>query len=173
MDERKPAGPAAGAIQVLVLADEGSLRAAIDELFAEGMVAAAVGWRRAPAVPEAARDAGTRRYVRRLPVRKPADVIRYLDVEQIDWIEAASQYARLHVGKEGHLIRESMARLASWLDPERFLRIHRSVIVNLDRVLEIRVDSPSRRWAVLRNGRSLPVSPASWETLQTALLGFQ
>jgi two-component system LytT family response regulator len=129
---------------------------------------------RQPAGAEEATIPGrVRRYARRLPARKAADVIRYFDVGQIDWIEAASQYARLHVGREAHLIRESMARLASWLDPEQFLRVHRSAIVNLDRIRELRTDSPSHRWAVLHDGTRLAVSPQSWEALKAALLGFR
>lgn len=165
-----------GTIQLLVLAGEYPLREALRQFLEEGSaITVAIRWQRAGGGLEGVSAAGARpeRYARRLPVRKAADVVRYLDVEQIDWIEAASQYVRLHAGKEGHLIRESMARLASWLDPERFLRIQRSAIVNLDRVQELRTDSPAHRWAVLQNGKSLPVSPQFWEPLQAALLGFR
>jgi len=109
-------------------------------------------------------------YVRRLPVRRSGGVILYLAVEQLDWVEAADQYVRLHAGKERYLVRESMRCLESWLDPKRFLRIHRSVIVNLMRVRELRSESPKERWAVLVNGKSLQVSQGRWKALQDALM---
>jgi two-component system LytT family response regulator len=62
---------------------------------------------------------------------------RLLPVEEIDWFEAAGNYVRLHVGRERLLLRETMVRLETRLDPERFFRIHRSTIVNLKRVREM------------------------------------
>lgn len=60
-----------------------------------------------------------------------------LRVTDIDWIESAANYATLHVGRETFLVRETMQSLEARLDPDQFLRIHRSTIVNLDRVHEI------------------------------------
>ena len=62
----------------------------------------------------------------------------FLHVSQIDWIEAEGNYARLHVGERSCLIRETMGALEARLDPGQFLRTHRSTIVNLDRVAELR-----------------------------------
>lgn len=70
-------------------------------------------------------------------VVKTAGRIFFLDVGQIDWIEAADTYVRLHVGRESHLVRGTMSRLEAKLDPNRFLRVHRSTIVNLKRVKEL------------------------------------
>lgn len=163
----------AGTVQVLLVAGEDHLDQAIRQILAEGSsrIELLVSRPRGGSPRSLPGDEGPRRHARRLPVRQAEGVIRYLDVDEIDWIEAANQYVRLHSGKKTYLIRESMARLESWLDPERFLRIHRSAIVHLDRVEELRMSSPAHRWAVLRNGESLRVSPQSWEALQAALLG--
>jgi two-component system, LytTR family, response regulator len=72
----------------------------------------------------------------RLVVRTPERAF-FLRSETIDWIEAAGKFVHLHVGRAVHALRESMADLEQELDPARFLRISRSVIVNLDRIQEI------------------------------------
>ena len=69
---------------------------------------------------------------------KSAGRILFLDLEEIDWIEAADNYVRLHAGRESHLLRETMNSLEQRLDPEQFVRVHRSRIVNIDRVKELR-----------------------------------
>ena len=71
-------------------------------------------------------------------VIKSAGRIVFLRVEEIDWIEAADNYVRVHAGKESHLIRETLQSLEKRLDPGKFLRIHRSFLVNLDRIRELR-----------------------------------
>lgn len=60
-----------------------------------------------------------------------------IDAEDIDWIEAADYYVSLHVGKSSHLLRQTMNEIEAQLDPARFFRVHRSAIVNIDRVREI------------------------------------
>lgn len=60
-----------------------------------------------------------------------------VDAADIDWIEAADYYATLHVGSRAHLLRETMAELEARLDPARFVRVHRSAIVNVERVREV------------------------------------
>jgi two-component system LytT family response regulator len=72
----------------------------------------------------------------RLVVRSPERAF-FLRTDTIDWIEAAGKFVHLHVGRTVHALRESMAELEQELDPARFLRISRSVIVNLDRIQEI------------------------------------
>lgn len=72
----------------------------------------------------------------RLVVRTPERAI-FLRTETLDWIEAAGKFVHLHVGRTIHPLRESMAELEQELDPARFLRISRSVIVNLDRIQEV------------------------------------
>ncbi|MFY9621995.1 MAG: LytTR family DNA-binding domain-containing protein [Pyrinomonadaceae bacterium] len=77
------------------------------------------------------------KYVDRLVI-KSAGRIFFLSVAEVDWIEAADNYVRLHAGSESHLLRETMNNLEKKLDPEHFLRIHRSRIVNIQRVKELR-----------------------------------
>jgi len=72
----------------------------------------------------------------RLVVRSPERAF-FLRCESIDWVEAAGKFVHLHVGRTVHALRESMGELEQELDPARFLRISRSVIVNLDRIQEI------------------------------------
>jgi two-component system, LytTR family, response regulator len=71
-------------------------------------------------------------------VVKSAGRIVFLRVEEIDWVEAADNYVRVHAGRESHLIRETLQSLENCLNPEKFLRIHRSTLVNLDRIRELR-----------------------------------
>ena len=71
-------------------------------------------------------------------VIKSAGRIVFLRVEEIDWIEAADNYVRVHAGKEAHLIRETLQSIETRLDPTSFLRIHRSSLVNLERIRELR-----------------------------------
>ncbi|MFQ5570125.1 MAG: LytR/AlgR family response regulator transcription factor [Rhodothermales bacterium] len=80
--------------------------------------------------PKPAREGA---FLKRLAVKSAGQVF-FLNVEEIDWIEAAGNYAGLHVKDRTHLARETMAGLEARLDPDRFLRIHRSTIVNLDRI---------------------------------------
>ena len=77
------------------------------------------------------------KYVDRLVI-KSAGRVFFLSVAEVDWIEAADNYVRLHAGVESHLLRETMNNLEKKLDPEQFLRIHRSRIVKIQRVKELR-----------------------------------
>jgi two-component system LytT family response regulator len=63
--------------------------------------------------------------------------IVFLNVSEIDWIEAADNYVRLHVGRESHLMRETLSNLEKRLDPIQFARVHRSTIINVQRIKEL------------------------------------
>ncbi|MFP3939947.1 MAG: LytR/AlgR family response regulator transcription factor [Thermoanaerobaculia bacterium] len=93
----------------------------------------------------------------RLAVRKH-DRIVLLPVEQVDFIEADGSYERVHAGGEVHLVREGMTRLEERLDPRRFARIHRSTIVNLDRVDVVEAGAAGDGAVRLRDGTALRVS---------------
>lgn len=80
-----------------------------------------------------------------------------LDLQEIDWIEADDYYSAIHVGSKRHLIRESLSSLDERLDSDRFLRVHRSAIVNLERIRELRNDG-GESILILRNGLRVPVS---------------
>lgn len=84
---------------------------------------------------------------------------RLIDAADVDWIEARDYQTALHVGGETHLVRQSMAALEKRLDPARFVRIHRSAIVRLDRVREWKAGGADREAVVvLRDGTELRVS---------------
>ena len=76
---------------------------------------------------------GARRPLRRLLV-KAEGRISFVNPENVDWVEAAGNYVCLHVGKDVHFLRQTMQTLEAQLPPERFLRIHRSTIVNVERI---------------------------------------
>jgi len=93
------------------------------------------------------------RYLDRLVV-KSGGVTRFLRVAEIDWIEAAGVYVNLHTGGKELLYRSSMAELAERLDPQRFVRVHRSTLVNIESVLQLEPVSHGEFDIVLKNGPS-------------------
>jgi two-component system LytT family response regulator len=96
-----------------------------------------------------------RRTLERLVVRS-GRVTHVIDVHDIDWIEAADYYARVHCGDTTHLIRQPLATLAEQLDPTTFVRVHRSVIVNGKRVKQVQLQAEPV--VVLDSGERLPLS---------------
>jgi two-component system LytT family response regulator len=98
---------------------------------------------------------------------KSAGRITFLRVSEIDWIEAADNYVRLHAGREKHLIRETMNHLESRLDPRKFVRIHRSAIVNVDAVQEIHTLFHGDHSVLLRTGAEIPLGRSFRERLET------
>jgi two-component system, LytTR family, response regulator len=94
--------------------------------------------------------------VRRLWIRSRGQIYA-VDVDEIDWVEADAKYSLLHARGGTHRVRESISAIEARLDPARFVRIHRSAIVNRDRIVEIRtVDD--RTHAVLERGARVPMS---------------
>ena len=102
-------------------------------------------------------------------VVKEGDRILFLKVDDVDWIEAADYYAKIHVAGSTYMIRETLANLESQLDPERFVRIHRSTIVNLDRVQEMQPWFHGAFVVLLVDGTELRLSRSRREHLQTRL----
>lgn len=92
-----------------------------------------------------------------------------LDVDEIDWIQAEDYYAAVHARGRRHLIRESLASLEQRLDPNRFARVHRSAIVRLDRVREMRSAGSGESVLVLRDGTRVPVSRRRREQVSTLI----
>ena len=84
--------------------------------------------------------------------------IVFVNPGEIDWLEAASNYVRLHTGSSSYLIRSTIGETESKLDRQCFLRIHRSVIVNADRIKEIRPCNSGEFIVTLRSGKELPAS---------------
>jgi len=93
----------------------------------------------------------------------------FVNISEIDWIEAADYYACLHVGAKSHLLRRSMAELEEDLDPTRFCRIHRSAIVNLERVQALELREDGEHDAVLRDGTRLRMSRRYRKELQSRM----
>lgn len=102
-------------------------------------------------------DKAVRKPLERLII-KSAGRVFFLRTEEIDWIEAAGNYVRLHVGAEAHLLRETMNGLEGRLDPGHFLRIHRSTIVNVDRIQELQAWFHGDYLVILRDGTQLTLS---------------
>ncbi len=104
-----------------------------------------------------AADTGAGAYKTRI-VFKSRGRILFLPVEDIRWIGAEENYVRISTGSESHLLRETMARLETTLDPEVFLRVHRSSIVNLHYVKEVKSDVDGESVVVLTGGERIAMS---------------
>jgi two-component system LytT family response regulator len=113
----------------------------------------------------AAPGADIEKYLTRIAIKDIGRVV-FLSVEEIDWIEAADYYVQIHVGGRSYLHRESMNSLEGRLDPARFMRIHRSAIVNRDRVKELRSQGRRDLVVVLAGGAELKVARSHRDKLQ-------
>ena len=100
---------------------------------------------------------------------KAAGRIVFVDVESIDWVEAEGNYARLHAGSDSHLVRQTMAELLVRLGDDRFARIHRSRIVNVARISELRVAGGGDYDVVLQSGVRLGLSRGCRDALERRL----
>ena len=101
----------------------------------------------------------------RLLVRS-AGRVHFVRTAEIEWCEAAGNYVRLHVGQESHLFRETMNSLESKLDPRHFIRIHRSTIVNVEQIEQLRSSLGGESTVILRNGVKLTLSRGYREGFQ-------
>ncbi|HVR71596.1 MAG TPA: LytTR family DNA-binding domain-containing protein [Vicinamibacteria bacterium] len=123
---------------------------------------------REPTAPRPPSPAASTPYARRITVETRGQV-RFVPVEAIDYVTASGPYAELHVGGQTHLIRERMQALERRLDPRLFARIHRSAIVQLDRVESLR-QRPGGELAVrLRGGEELTVSRSRRRELEARM----
>lgn len=102
-------------------------------------------------------------------VIKSSGRLFFLRTDEIDWIEAAGNYVKLHVASDEHLLRETMNGIEQKLDPERFFRIHRSRIVNMERIKELQPWFNGEYVVILRNGTKLTLSRGYREKLQDRL----
>jgi len=98
--------------------------------------------------------------------------IRLIGVDDIDWIEATDKLAVLHVGKHAWSLRDSLSRLEKRLDPERFMRVHRSSIVNISRIDELQTWAKGDYFIRLRDGTRLTTGPAYRSNVQRLLKGL-
>jgi two-component system, LytTR family, response regulator len=105
------------------------------------------------------------RLANRLVVRSPGRLL-FVNVADIDWVEAASYYACLHVGSDTHIIRRTLAELEQDLGEEKFVRIHRSIIVNLERIQGLELQSGGEYEVVLKSEVRLRLSRRFRKRLQ-------
>jgi two-component system, LytTR family, response regulator len=97
------------------------------------------------------------RYTTRMIFKSRGRVL-FLSIEDIRWVEAEENYVRIHTANESHLLRETIGHLESRLDPRSFIRIHRSWIVNLQFVKEVKHESNGDTNVVLMSGEKIPLS---------------
>jgi two-component system LytT family response regulator len=107
-------------------------------------------------------------YLERLVIKTDGRIF-FLDVEEIDWIEAAENYVRLHAGRESHLVHGTMNKLASRLNPAQFLRIHRSTIVNLKKIKQLEPLFHGEYVVTLQDGTQLSSGRSYRQQLQSLL----
>jgi two-component system LytT family response regulator len=100
---------------------------------------------------------------------KSSGEIYFLKADEIDWIEAEGDYMKFHVAGKAHLLRETMARLEARLDPKKFIRIHRSTIVNIDRVRKLSPSFVGEYAVILHDGTKLKLSRGYHERLASLL----
>ena len=105
------------------------------------------------------------RRVERIVVKSRGEVL-FLNVADIDWIESVGYYACLHVGSDTHLLRRTMLELVRDLDEEQFMRIHRSIIVNLERIHGLELQNAGDYEVVLKSKVRLRLSRRFRKRLQ-------
>jgi two-component system LytT family response regulator len=107
-------------------------------------------------------------HLERLVIKMNGHVF-FIKSEEIDWLEAEGNYVRLHAGKESYLLRDTISALESQLDPKRFIRVHRSAIVNIDRITELQPWFHGEYRIILREGVQLTLSRTYREKLHDLL----
>lgn len=105
----------------------------------------------------------------RIAVRKN-DRVLLVALSEIDWIEAADNYVCLHCGPETHTLRETMTEMESRLDPARFVRVHRSAIVNIDCIKELQPWFRGSYRVVLQDGTELTLTKNYRDNMDSLLL---
>ena len=111
---------------------------------------------------------GPRQFVQRLAV-EAGEKITLVRVDDILWLQSSRNHIRLHVGATSHLVRQSIKKLLEILDPNRFLRVHRNAIVNLDYVQEFHLPPNGNMFVKLNNGVCLPLRRANRAMLRRKL----
>jgi len=104
----------------------------------------------------------------RLVIRAKGRVI-FLNLDEIDWVEAAANYVRLNVGKEAYFFRETISRIAERLNPNLFIRIHRSTIVNVRKIKELIPVNSGEYIVILKTGKELSCSRGYRAGLQSVI----
>ena len=139
--------------------------ALVDDEAAQGAAPAEAPRGAEPAEPVAAPP---QQHTDRIMVRTTKQVV-FVKVDDVDWIEADDYYSKLHVAGKAYLIRETMQSLEARLDPKRFARVHRSAIVNLDRIQGMQPYFRGAHVLTLRDGTRLTLSRSRRPTFERAL----
>lgn len=100
---------------------------------------------------------------------KERDSVFFVKTENIDWVEAAKDYVVIHIGQKKHLLRESMTRMERRLDPNMFVRIHRSSIVNIERIKELKSYFHGDYILYMKDGSELKLSRRYWGRVEEVL----
>ncbi|HTZ95234.1 MAG TPA: LytTR family DNA-binding domain-containing protein [Terriglobales bacterium] len=101
----------------------------------------------------------------RLAIKSGGKII-FLNLHDVDWIEAAGNYVRFHMARESHVFRENISVVSTRLNRKRFVRIHRSAIVNIEKIKELQPCNSCEYVVVLENGKELPCSRSHRENLR-------
>lgn len=107
-------------------------------------------------------------YVERLPLRRNGRV-SFVKTAEIEWIDAARNAVRINAGGKSHVIREKLSAIERRLDPRKFVRIHRSTIVNMDKIRELRITPQGSYVALVSSGQCLAISRSYREGLHRLL----
>ncbi|MEI9979389.1 MAG: LytTR family DNA-binding domain-containing protein [Edaphobacter sp.] len=92
----------------------------------------------------------------------------FIAINDIEWIEAADDYACIHVGSKAFMLRETIRQLEASLDPKRFVRVHRSAIVNIRQVSKVLREGRADGWLILTNGTRIKMSRIGWQNLMAS-----
>ena len=112
-------------------------------------------------------DIQAREYPQRLLIPSGTEDA-FVTVREIEWIEAADDYACIHAEGKTFILRETIKQLSSSLDPKHFVRVHRSAIVNVNHVRKILRDGRTEGWLVLSSGQRIKMSKTGWQSLLAA-----
>lgn len=107
-------------------------------------------------------------YLQRIMI-KSRQSMYFLRAVDVDWIEAAGDYVSIHAGGKSHLLRETMSGMQQKLDPAQFVRIHRSSIVRIDSIQEVKPYFHGDYIIILKNGKELKLSRRYWENVEKVL----
>ncbi|MDE2234966.1 MAG: response regulator transcription factor [Gammaproteobacteria bacterium] len=107
-------------------------------------------------------------YLNRIAVKSVGRTL-FVSIDGVDWLETAGNYVCLHVGKETHLVRETMNQIEAQLDPAQFVRIHRSTMVRIEAIREIQPLFNGDRAVILRDGSRLTMSRSYRDKARAAL----
>jgi two-component system, LytTR family, response regulator len=113
-----------------------------------------------------------RQFAARFLVRR-GRLMQFVRTEMVDWLDAQGNYVRLHIGGKSHLVRDTMTDMEAKLDPTQFIRVHRSAIVNIDRIASIEPHTRGEYVVTIQDGTRLTTSAAHSEKLRGLLRSLQ